>query len=168
MIMESDLRRKILPVEPLIEKIKELDKRDIAFDIGAGTGYFTVHLAKFFKKVYAVEKDVNAVNKLASKGLKNVGIIVSDKPIDIDFEVDFVLFADSLHEIEDKEGYANWVKRYARSFAVIDWKKDACLDFGPPSNLRLDINYVLDLFKDFNKEVLKVYKCHFFIFGYVR
>ncbi|ADB57481.1 class I SAM-dependent methyltransferase [Archaeoglobus profundus] len=166
-ILESDWRRKVLPVKPLLEKIEKLESRNVAFDIGAGTGYFTVHLAKFFRKVYAVEKDIEAVKKLANKGLRNVGIIVSDKPPEIDFEVDFVLFADSLHEIENREEYADWVKKHAKSFAVIDWKKESCLDIGPPSDRRLDIDYVLKLFKGFNIEVLNVYKCHYFIFGYV-
>jgi len=54
-ILESEWRRRILPVEPLLKKVSKLNKKDIAFDIGAGTGYFTVPLAKVFKKVYAVE-----------------------------------------------------------------------------------------------------------------
>ncbi len=164
-VLESEWRRKILPPEPLIEKIKTLERRNVAFDIGAGTGYFTVHLAKLFKKVYAVEVNPEAVKILADKGLKNVGVILSEKPPEVDFEVDFVLFADSLHEIEDKEGYAKWVKEHAMSFAVIDWKRDTCTDFGPPREHRLSLEYVLNLFENFEIEVLDVYSCHFFVFG---
>ena len=49
-VLESEGRKKILPVEPLLKKVKTLEKRDIAFDIGAGTGYFTVPLANLFSK----------------------------------------------------------------------------------------------------------------------
>lgn len=153
----------MLPVEPLIEKVKRLERRDVAFDVGAGKGYFTVHLARVFRKVYAVEIDFEAAKVLAD--IKNVGIIISDKPPEVDFEVDFVLFANSLHEIEDIEDYAEWVKSISRSFAVIDWKKDVCTEFGPPKPKRLELEYVLEIFKDFRVEVLDVYRCHFFIFG---
>ncbi len=165
--MLLDWRKRILPVDPLVERIKKLERRDVAFDIGAGTGYFTVHLAKLFKKVYAVEKEFERAKEISKKGLKNVGVIVTDKPPDIDFEVDFVLFADSLHEIEDKEGYAEWVEKHAKAFAVIDWKKEACQNFGPPIGKRLDLDYVVGLFKGFRVEVINVYECHFFVFGYV-
>ncbi len=162
-ILESEWRRKILPVEPLIKKVMELPRREVAFDVGAGTGYFTVHLAKLFKVVYAVEASEEMARILAGKGLKNVGIIVSEEPIDVDFEIDFVLFADSLHEIDDVEGYLNWACR-AKAIAVIDWKMDC--DFGPPKRDRLDEGYVRDLLERcFDVESLDVYECHFFLFG---
>ena len=163
-ILESDWRKQILPVDPLIRKLETLPKRIVAFDIGAGTGYFTVHLAKLFKKVYAVDVSLDMAKILASKGLKNVGIIISEKPPQIDFEIDFVLFADSLHEIDCREEYIEWCCKYARSVAVIDWNMDC--EFGPPKHDRLDEGYVKELLERcFEVESIKVYKCHFFLFG---
>ena len=163
-ILESEWRRQILPVDPLMEKLKELPKKDIAFDIGAGTGYFTVTLAKLFRKVYAVEINQEIAKILASKGLKNVGIIISEKPPKIDFEIDFVLFADSLHEIDEKEEYIEWTCENANAIAVIDWKKDC--EFGPPKDDRLDESYVKGLLERcFKVESLDAYECHFFLFG---
>ncbi len=163
-ILESDWRKRILPVEPLLERLRDLPRRDVAFDIGAGTGYFTVHLAKIFKRVYAVDVSLEMARILASKGLKNVGIIISERPPKIDFEVDFVLFADSLHEIECREEYADWCCEHARTLAVIDWKKDC--EFGPPKNERIDEKIVRDLFDCFEFESIDAYECHFFLFGY--
>ncbi len=161
-ILESEWRKKILPVEPLIKKLESLPKRDVAFDIGAGTGYFTVHLAKLFRKVYAVEVNLEMAKILASKGLKNVGIIISEKPPEIDFKIDFVLFADSLHEIDCREEYVEWCCKHADSVAVIDWKKDC--EFGPPD--RLDEGYVKSLLERcFDVENIDAYECHFFLFG---
>ena len=163
-ILESDWRRQILPVEPLIEKLETLQRRDVAFDIGAGTGYFTVHLARLFRKVYAVEVSLEMARILASKGLKNVGIVISEKPPQIDFEIDFVLFADSLHEIDCREKYIEWCCKHARSVAVIDWNMDC--EFGPPKRDRLDEDYVKELLERcFNVENIKAYRCHFFLFG---
>ncbi len=163
-ILESDWRRQILPVEPLIEKLETLQRRDVAFDIGAGTGYFTVHLARLFRKVYAVEVSLEMARILASKGLKNVGIIISEKPPQIDFEIDFVLFADSLHEIDCREEYIEWCCKHARSVAVIDWNMDC--EFGPPKRDRLDEDYVKEMLERcFDVENIKAYRCHFFLFG---
>ncbi len=163
-ILESEWRRSILPVEPLIKRLETLPKRDVAFDIGAGTGYFTVHLARMFRKVYAVEVNLEMAKILASKGLKNVGIIISEKPPEIDFKADFVLFADSLHEIDCREKYIDWCCAHADSVAVIDWKKDC--DSGPPKEDRLDEEYVAKLLERcFKVERIDAYRCHFFLFG---
>ncbi len=163
-ILESEWRKRILPVEPLIKRLEILPKRDVAFDIGAGTGYFTVHLARLFRKVYAVEVNLEMAKILASKGLKNVGIIISEKPPEIDFKIDFVLFADSLHEIDCREEYIEWCCMHADNVAVIDWKKDC--DFGPPKEDRLDEEYVKRLLERcFKVERIESYECHFFLFG---
>ncbi len=156
----------MVPIDPLIERLRRLKRREIAFDIGAGTGYFTFHLAKLFKVVYAVEKDFEKAKKISEKGVKNVGVIVTDKPPEVDFDVDFVLFANSLHEIEDKGSYAEWVKRSSRTFAVIEWKRDACVNMGPPREVRIDPDYVIDLF-DGKTEVVDIHECFYMVFGYV-
>ena len=163
-ILESEWRKSILPVEPLLKKVNDLNKKDVAFDIGAGTGYFTVPLAKVFKKVYAVEISLDMAKILASKGVRNVGIIISDKPPKIEFDIDFVLFADSLHEIDDKEEYIMWVCEKADAVAVIDWRKDS--EIGPPKEDRLDEEFVRDLLERcFDVESINVYNHHFFLFG---
>jgi len=162
-VLESEWRKKILPPDPLIEKLKVLERRKIAFDVGAGTGYFTVHLAKLFEKVYAVECNLEFAKVLARKGIKNIGIIVTDKPPEIDFEIDFVLFADSLHEIECRDEYAEWCRKHARYLAVIDWN-ERC-EYGPPKEDRIDPSSVIELFDGFEFEELPVYECHFFLFG---
>jgi SAM-dependent methyltransferase len=165
-ILESEGRKKILPVEPLLKRLERLETKNVAFDIGAGTGYFTIPLARIFKKVYAVDVNPKAIEIISKKGAKNVGAILSEKPPEIDFDIDFVLFADSLHEIEDRKGYANWVKERSKSFAVIDWRRDACTNFGPPLKHRIEIDEVFELFGDvFDLESIDVYECHFFVFG---
>lgn len=148
----------------LMKKLEMLERKKVAFDIGAGTGYFTVYLARIFEKVYAVERDFEKAKEISKRGIKNVGVIVTDKPPEIDFEVDFVLFANSLHEIEDKEEYVRWVERFARSLAIIEWRKDRCLEIGPPKEIRLDVDDVLKLFKNFEFDVT-FYDCHYLLFA---
>ncbi len=162
-ILESEERRKSEPPERIEDLLKKVDRREVAFDVGAGTGYFTEVLSKHFRRVYAVERSEKLAYILHSKGLKNVGVIVSDKPPEIDFEIDLVLFADSLHEIACKEDYAEWCKK-SRYLIVIDWRKDKCMDVGPPQAHRLDVKQVKELF-DFEFEEYEIYPCHFVLFG---
>lgn len=57
--LHDEFRKRIQPVEPLVELIRErIPKKGILVDFGAGTGYFTLPLAKLFREVYAV--DINA------------------------------------------------------------------------------------------------------------
>ncbi len=164
-VLESEERRKREPpdkIEFLLDRIKV---KNVAFDVGAGTGYFTSILSKHFKRVYAVERSEKLAVILHSKGMKNVGVIVSEKPVDVDFDLDLVLFADSLHEISDAKSYANWCRK-SKYLIVIDWKKDS--PTGPPVDHRIDKSYVLNLFKDFEFEEFDIYPHHFVLFGKLR
>lgn len=50
-----------------IVRASSLDKKDIVYEIGPGTGIITRELAKIAKKVIVVEKDSNLVKKLRAK-----------------------------------------------------------------------------------------------------
>ena len=166
-VLESEERRKREPPERLAGEIERRVggvERGIAFDIGAGTGYFTEVLSGLFKKVYAVERSEKLARILASKGLKNVGVIVSEKPPPVDFEVDLVLFADSLHEISCRKEYARWCER-SKYLVVVEWKKGECLSCGPPDSHRLSVDEILTLFDSFEFEEIDIYPCHYVLFG---
>ena len=168
--LESEERKKMQPVEPLIDQIdKIVAKKDVAFDIGSGTGYYTIPLSRLFKKVYAVEvneKMVELLVKRLRKGeVKNVGIIVAEKPPDVDFEIDFVLFANVLHEMEEnlRRRYLKWASN--ATICVVDWKKDS--NFGPPRHVKIDESEIIRILEGmglFTKK-LDVYKHHYVIFG---
>ncbi len=170
--LESDKRREIQPPDPLVKFVSEIpdEIRQIAVDVGAGTGYFTVHLAKLFKKVYAIEISFEMAEYLIKKahesGLMNIGVIVSDKPPELDFNVDFVLFANVLHELSDPQSYIHWAASKSRTIVVIDWKKIET-PFGPPLDDRILEEDVITMLE---REGLKVdeidaYQYHYFIVG---
>ncbi len=171
-ILESESRKKIQPTKLLIDLIDEmLDKKDVAFDIGAGTGYYTIPLSFIFKRVFAVEMNEKMVKilikKLKEEGVKNVGIIVDDKPPNIDFDINFVLFANVLHEMDAnlRFNYLKWAKN-ADAVCVIDWNKDA--EFGPPKHVRVDESEIIKILKEvsFDVKKLDIYKYHYVIFGF--
>ena len=161
-LLESEEYRKILPVEPFIETISEIEVRgDVAVDVGAGTGHFTIPLAKNFKKVYAVEISMEMAEYLHKKahgmGVTNIGVIVTERPPEL--RADFVLFANVLHEMEKPEEYLEWASKISSVVAVIDWKENA--PFGPPAGERIDEEKMVEMLgKWFDVERKNVYRYH--------
>ena len=112
-------------------------------DIGAGTGYFTMRLAKVAAKVFAadIEKDmVEFLNKRAApEGLSNVTAVQA--PADsanLPEKVDLIIIVDTYHHIGHRVAY---FKRLAKSLkpgtgrlAIIDWKPEDPM--GPPKEFR--------------------------------
>jgi len=163
----SEKRKIIQPLKPFEDFLFRLNiNKDVAFDIGAGNGYFTIPLSKHFKKVYAVEANKEMAfllkKRLDSFGIKNVGIIISEKPLTINFKPNLILFANVLHEIDDVEGYIEW-STIADIVIVIDWKKIKT-EFGPSLDERIDENDAINMLKKYFKvERLNYYKYHYFL-----
>jgi|Deesub1362B_J571_1020462.scaffolds.fasta_scaffold00075_19 SAM-dependent methyltransferase len=154
-LLDSDKRRSIFPPEPLMELVaKQNIDRDIAFDIGAGTGYFTIPLAGMFKKVYAVDLSVEMAKllkkRLDEREIKNVGIIVSEKPPKIDFHANLVLFSNVIHELDDPMEYIKWCEG-ADCIVIADWKIEEGVKpielIGPPLNERIPPEKLVDMLK---------------------
>jgi len=146
-IPESEYRRKIFPPEKITEILMNIDRKNMAVDVGAGTGYLTIPISRIFKKVYAIEiskKMAEMLQKnLESKGIKNVGIIVTDKPPEFDFEVDIILFSNVLHEMDNPEEYLCWSKR-ADYIIIAEWKKIE-MKWGPPLEERITLDEILKM-----------------------
>src|SRR5512145_2126894 len=114
-------------------------------DLGAGTGYFAVRLARMLPKgtVYAVDVEPDMVKHLAARAqreqLKNMTAVAA-APGDarLPAPVDLVLVVDTYHHIDDRSRYFG---RLAGSLApggrvaVIDFRLDA--QRGPPKRARV-------------------------------
>ena len=169
-ILESEERKRIQPVEPLIKEIEKFVKnRCVAFDVGAGTGYYTIPLSKIFRRVYAVEMNEKMIEvlrrRLDEEKVKNIGIILTNKPPEVDFKIDFVLFANVLHEMDEKLrlDYLKWAKK-SNFVCIVDWKKDA--KFGPPIQVRIDEKDVAKLMEEvgFDVQRLEIYEQQYVLF----
>ena len=124
-----------------------LKRGQVVADIGAGTGYFSVRLAKSeaAPKVYAVDIELSMVSYLreraAKQGLNNVTAVqaAADQP-NLPEPVDLVLIVDTYHHIGDREAY---FRRLAKSIkpggrvAIIDFKPDS--PEGPPKEFRFPL-----------------------------
>lgn len=150
-ILDSEWRKKVFPPEKVIEFIESLKglRKNVAFDIGAGTGYLTIPLSKVFKKVYAVEASREMAEilrrRVDEEKALNVGIIVSEKPPKIDFHINLVLFSNVLHEMDEPEEYLEWASN-ADYVVVAEWKKEK-MEFGPPLDERISLEELLKISK---------------------
>ena len=113
-------------------------------DIGSGTGYFTVRLAKSAAapKVYGADIEPEMVTYLrdraAKEGLKNVIPVqaAADSP-NLPEPVDVALIVDTYHHIGDRENYFRKLAKLLKPggrVAIIDFKPDS--PEGPPKEFR--------------------------------
>lgn len=117
----------------------------IVADIGSGTGYFSVRLARSATtpKVYGADIEPEMVKYLRGRackeGLGNVFSVQAsaDSP-NLPERVDLVLIVDTYHHIGDRETYFRKLQRSLRPggrIAIIDFKPDS--PEGPPKEFRL-------------------------------
>ncbi|HUQ75593.1 MAG TPA: class I SAM-dependent methyltransferase [Burkholderiales bacterium] len=117
----------------------------VVADVGAGTGYFAVRLARMLPqgKVYAVDLEADMVQHLAQRAkrekLANV-IAVQSAPDDTKLpeKVDLALLVDVYHHIGDRERYFGKLKDALKPggrIAIVDFNLDS--EIGPPPRARL-------------------------------
>ena len=117
----------------------------VVADLGAGTGYFTVRLARALPRghVYAVDVEPDMVRYVAERarreGLANVTAVPAapDYPR-LPRPVDLVLVVNTYHHLADRSAYFERLRRSLRfggRVAIVDFLPDAPL--GPPRATRI-------------------------------
>jgi ubiquinone/menaquinone biosynthesis C-methylase UbiE len=121
-----------------------LTSGQIVADIGAGTGYFTMRLAKAAAapKVYAVDIEPAMVqyvqHRAMREGLKNVAAVqaAADRT-NLSEPVDVVLIVDTYHHLPNRVAYFMALKTLMKPgarLAIVDFKKES--PEGPPLEFR--------------------------------
>lgn len=112
---------------------------DHVADLGSGSGYFTLSLARAVGqsgKVYAVDVDAGIneylAKRLREEGLENVEIILAEyhDPLLPESGVDLIFICNTYHHIEDRIVYFADVRRYLRPggrIAIIDFDRKGLL-----------------------------------------
>ena len=114
-------------------------------DIGAGTGYFSVRLARAVPqgRVIGVDIEPDMVRYLAQRaqreGLANLSarLGVADDPR-LPVKVDLVLVVDTYHHIASREDYFRRLRSSLEPgarLAIIDFRRDS--PYGPPEGMRV-------------------------------
>lgn len=120
----------------------------VVADIGAGSGYFALRIAKEVGptgRVYAVdvspEMIVHLNRRLRDAGVANVQTILAapDDPLLSDASVDRFFICDTWHHIDDQAKYLGLMKRMLRpggQVVMIDFQKRE-LPVGPPMAMKI-------------------------------
>lgn len=127
-----------------------LPRDALVADIGAGTGYFAVRLARALPagRVFAVDTEAGMVEHLARRaqrrGLTNL-VPVHGKPDDpmLPEKVDLVLLVDVYHHVDDRSAYFARLKDQLKPggrLAVIDFHLES--PHGPPRAMRVEPDQV--------------------------
>ncbi|MEZ0536812.1 class I SAM-dependent methyltransferase [Caldicellulosiruptoraceae bacterium PP1] len=155
--LDSDERKKILNPDQILP-LFNISRGKILADIGCGTGYFSIPIAKMIGeegKVFAIDVDNDMLlvlsEKVAKEGINNIEFILSKEYNFIieDDIADYALIANVLHEIEDKRRFLDEAKRILKSNGVlfiIEWQKKETT-FGPRFEERIDIDECINLLK---------------------
>lgn len=121
-------------------------------DLGVGSGYFAVRLARIVARGQVVGLDIEpafvaAVNERArTEGLPNLSArqCEPDDPGLAPASVDLILIVDTYHHLPDRPAYLARLRlalRPAGRIAIVDFKKDA--KYGPPPEHKLTREEVL-------------------------
>jgi ubiquinone/menaquinone biosynthesis C-methylase UbiE len=117
-----------------------ITRTSVACDVGAGTGYFALRLAKLAAQVYAVDVEPQLLSllrdRVASAGLHNVTPVLGlpHDPMIPAAACDLVLVVNVFHHVPEKAAYLRRLQAALRPggrLAIIDFHKRE-LPVGPP------------------------------------
>lgn len=142
-------RRIWLPPADVLAAMKVQTGQTVA-DVGAGTGYFSLPLADAVGlqgKVYAVDAQSEMLallkQKLEEAAIQNVELIHAEAGETTlpQGSCDLFFAANVWHEFEDRGAVlkeAGRVLKTGGKVAILDWRRDAPAEPGPPLDHRLD------------------------------
>ena len=138
--------------------LQDLHAGMVFMDIGCGEGYFSILAAKKLGangKVYAVDTDASAIEKLkqkaATEGLKNITAKVgrAEDTVFCRQCADLVLYSMDLHDFADPLKVLQNAKQMIKPSGLLidlDWKRQE-MPFGPPVAIRFSEEKALGLMK---------------------
>ncbi len=176
--LDSEERKEKFPLEEILSLL-ELEKDDIVLDLGAGTGFLTLPIARELEegKVYAIDVQKEMLKKLEERCKKedcdNIKVKLSEEgsiPLP-ENEITKVISLNVLHEIEDMDTLKELrrvMKKNAR-ICIVDWDKDKITERGPPSHERLTLPEAIECLEEnhFEIEDSGKIKDHFWMIGKV-
>jgi len=148
-----------------------LKSGEVIADIGAGSGYFTFHLARHVGdkgKVYAVDVSPDMIlhinRRIRELKANNVVSVLadSDDPLLPDRSVNRFFFSDSWHHIDNQTKYLALMKRMLKpggEIVMIDFHKKE-LPVGPPLQMKIARE---DLIKRLESDGYQLAKEHTFL-----
>ncbi len=154
-VLEDEDRRVWQNPDTILTAV-EIKPNIVAADLGCGSGYFTVPLARMVKMVYAIDVQKEMldflVDKIKKQKIRNIKLLLT-KPDEIPLEsesIDLLLSVNTLHEFDNKGKMIQEIGRVARrngKLLIVDFqKKDT--GFGPPVEIRVSKTRAIKLFAE--------------------
>ncbi len=146
--LEAPEREEQFPVDAILNAAGVCGLLDVA-DVGAGSGYFTLPIARRVApgKVYAVDPSTELLDvirgKLAADGApKNVELVAGEASLTgvAAASCDLIFLCAVWHEIDDHAEALREFERIAApnaKLAIVDWSPDAISPPGPPLEHRI-------------------------------
>jgi ubiquinone/menaquinone biosynthesis C-methylase UbiE len=156
--LNDENRRMVQPAEDIVER---MDPRpdEIAADLGCGTGYVTVPLARRVRKVFGLDAQQEMLDAL----MANVPVGVEEKIVPVlgelprlpfvDGTLDRAVMVNVAHEVGDKVLLTSELIRCLREggrLSIVDFPKKET-SFGPPVHERMSVEEMLAAFPGFTK-----------------
>jgi ubiquinone/menaquinone biosynthesis C-methylase UbiE len=148
--LDGPERADSLPSADVVAALK-ISESDIIGDIGAGTGYFAIPMARVAAKgkVYAVDLQRGMLQILQSKvsGLENLQLVEAGgeaTTLGVN-SCDLAFYANVWHEFEQRDKVIEEAIRILKStgrIAILDWRPDVERISGPPLHHRVSISQV--------------------------
>lgn len=126
-----------------------LQEGQVVADIGAGSGYFTLRLARMVGqkgRVFAVDIDEGMLSylrqRLAQEKMQNVQVmqVPPHDPLLIDGSLDLAFICNTYHHLEDREVYLRKLHKALKPngrLVIVDFYKKEGMPVGPPMPMRL-------------------------------
>jgi ubiquinone/menaquinone biosynthesis C-methylase UbiE len=144
--LDDPERQKWLPVEVVVRRLALRPGMAVA-DVGAGTGYFALPIARAVVpegRVFAVDVQPQMLERLRARLEPSDPIVLVEGNAAhttlADGSVDVVLLANVWHEIDDHAAAlseATRVLRLAGRIVILDWRTDVAQPPGPPLEQRI-------------------------------
>jgi ubiquinone/menaquinone biosynthesis C-methylase UbiE len=153
-VLETE-ERKLWENPDQILGLVEIKPNFIAADLGCGSGFFTIPLAKKVAKVYAidVQKEMLEIleQKMRKQKIKNIELVLSNEneiPLE-NGSVELLITVNTLHEFSDKGKMIKEMQRVLKpkgKIVIVDFKKEET-GFGPPVAIRVSRVQAVSLFE---------------------
>jgi ubiquinone/menaquinone biosynthesis C-methylase UbiE len=148
--LEDPERLKWLPVDDVVSALNLRSDMTVA-DIGAGTGYFAIPIARLVRRVYAVDFQREMLDLLRAKleARSNIELVegaahATTLPAS---SCDIALLANVWHELEDREVVLSEMRRILKPrgpLAILDWRHDVERPPGPSIEHRVPADSAAD------------------------
>ena len=172
--LDNPKRQGVFPIEPMVEALGDIEDGLVVADLGCGTGYLSIPLAKHIEgrgKVYAVDINPSMLSIVKEKavGLNNIEAIKSEEnsfPIPSN-AVDVSYMVAVFHEIEDPAKFLMEIRRISKPFhriIVVDWNQVEG-EMGPPMRERIPEKDAIKFFKDHGYALLKRFEPSRYVYG---